>query len=355
MRRGNAFLTPEWFRCWREHHSSQGDEVAIATARGQGGDIAGLLPLTLAGPSRRRRVRLAGSSLGDHFHPIADEADETAVAAAAGKALREAGHSLHKAVLVNVDAGAGWPGALGATASRGLKVGVRSNSALPFIPLAGLDWDGYLATRSSKFRKRVRYEERALRRLGELSLRASSEQTLTADMEILLDLHERRWQGRASSALAAPGVQPFLRDFARLAQRNGWLRLHCLELDGEPVAALLGWRLGPRYAYFQSGFDPSWARHSVGTVLVAMTIRSAIEEGAGEFDMLLGTEAYKRRFAEASRPVETVVMVSAAHPARLATAGNLLARRSWRRLAASPRAGPAVRRLADRLPSRWRA
>ena len=127
-----------------------------------------------------------------------------------------------------------------------------------------------------------------------------------------------------------------------------------LEVDGRPVAAFLGWRLGARFAFYQSGFDPEWAEHSVGSVLLGMTIRSAIEEGAHEFDMLLGTEPYKRRFADRSRPVETVVVATAGTPRSLLLTGEAFARRHGRELARHPRLGSALRTVSAKLPSAWR-
>ena len=50
---------------------------------------------------------------------------------------------------------------------------------------------------------------------------------------------------------------------------------------------------GGRFYFYQHGYDERYAAHSVGLVLMALTIRAAIDEGAHEFDMLWGTESYK--------------------------------------------------------------
>ena len=87
--------------------------------------------------------------------------------------------------------------------------------------------------------------------------------------------------------------------------------------SGTAVAALYAWRIGGRYAYFQAGFDTAWADKSVGLVLMAHTVREAIEEGADEYDLLLGDETYKSRFATDERAVETLVVAGALDPTRL--------------------------------------
>ena len=66
------------------------------------------------------------------------------------------------------------------------------------------------------------------------------------------------------------------------------------------VAGWYGWRVGDRFSYYQAGFDPAWSRYSVGFLLLAETVREAIAEGAAEYDLLLGDEAFKARFATGS-------------------------------------------------------
>ena len=122
---------------------------------------------------------------------------------------------------------------------------------------------------------------------------------------------------------------------------------------GAPVAAWYGWRLGERYSYYLAGFEPRWSDASVGLLLLAHTVREAIEEGAVEYDLLLGEEAYKQRFATASRPIETVILTRAFHPMRLVARAEATLWRAHRRL--PPRIRERSRSLLGgvrrRLPS----
>ncbi len=221
---------------------------------------------------------------------------------------------------------------------------MQQRSEQPYIDLRGLDWEGYLAGRSSSFRKKLRQRERKLTNAHEVLDRTATEETLEADLAQFFVLHERRWEGR--SALDAPGGRGFVTEFAAAAQRRGWLRLRLLEVDGTAVAAFLGWRVGDRYTFYQSGFDPDWAELSVGIVMLTRTIQSAIDEGAQEFDMLLGTEAYKRRFQNAGRDVQTIVLPRALAPARVLVSAEARARRIGRRVSERPGGVPhALRRM----------
>jgi CelD/BcsL family acetyltransferase involved in cellulose biosynthesis len=91
--------------------------------------------------------------------------------------------------------------------------------------------------------------------------------------------------------------------------------------------------VGDRYAFFNSGFDPDLSRLRPGVLMQAAVIEAAFEEGAAEFDLLLGDESYKQRFADGSRTVSDVVVSRAPpHPAWLAASGEHVARNVGRRL-----------------------
>ena len=353
-RLGNAFVSPEWFFAWWRHYGEAFDP-AVVVGRTDGDRVEGLLPLVIARTGRPRAVRFAGSNLGDHFEPV-DGANVTALVAGAAASLHAIRPAWSAIVLDNVDAGEGgkWWREVAAVFPGRLRVMERGRSALPYIPIAGLTWEGYLERRSASFRKRLRQIERGLDRVARVRLRRTSDTSeLERDLETFFALHYGRWEGRGGSALASPRARAFHEDFAAAALERGWLRLWFLEADGEPIAAWYGWRLGGRYAFYQGGFDPDWARHSVGFYIVARVIERAIDEGAAEFNMLLGTESYKARFAEASRPVRTVVMTRALHPATALVGAEIGARRLARRIAggSDSRLRRRLVSLAGRLPT----
>ncbi len=341
--RGNAFVTPDWFRAWWEHRPEATSPV-IATARRGDGSLAGVMPLVLDFARRPRMIRFAGASFGDHFMPVAKEADEAAVAASAMEALSEAGLDRYTLVLNHVEPGRPWWQSVPGRAAI-----VQQRFDQPIIDLEGLSWEGYLAGRSSSFRKKLRQRDRKLDEGFEVVERVATPQTLDRDLATFFELHDSRWQG--GSSLDSPGARQLLTGFAAAAQDHGWLRLRLLEVDGRAVAAFYGWRLGGTYTFYQSGYDPSWSELSVGICLLTRTIRSAIEEGASEFDMLLGTEDYKRRFQNASRDVQTVVLPRAMAPARLLVAAEARARHWGGRVARRPAGAATVRTLRRLLPT----
>ena len=82
---------------------------------------------------------------------------------------------------------------------------------------------------------------------------------------------------------------------------RGWLRLFSLRLDGLTQASLYCFAYGDRLCYYQGGFEPTLARLSLGTVLTARAMQTAIAEGRQVFDFLRGDEPYKAKWTGAAR------------------------------------------------------
>lgn len=298
--RGNPFVTPEWFDAWQAVSGDASAARVVAVHRG--GDLVGVLPMTLERDRFVRRLRFAGAAMGDCFHPVSAEADEVAVAVAAGRALR--GRDWGSIELWNGLEGSDWRvRLLDASGAEGARYELRKQE-LPFTDFDGLDWDGFLAARSRNFRKGVWRLMRRLHELGEVTFRLSDQTTLDGDLERFFELHDMRW-GRDSGFLNERSVS-FHSAFARSTLERGWLRLGNLELDGRTIAATYGWRLGERFSEFQRGYDMNLIKFGPGKLVMAEMMRSLNEEGARIYDQLVGDEDYKQQTAAGSRNVGTV-------------------------------------------------
>jgi CelD/BcsL family acetyltransferase involved in cellulose biosynthesis len=342
---GNPFLTPDWAHAWFRHYGDGTSPHVILVHDGDA--LVGVVPLARTG----RTIRFVGDNVGDHFHPLALPGREAEVVGAARDGLRRSVRR-GRLVLRNADVGA-WTSTLAtawAARPRTVRVGA---TVLPYVPIAGETWDSYLAARSRNFRSQVRRKERALQRDHGARFRCTeSPERVAPDMARFFALHNARWDTLGGSGAGTERFRAFHTDFATRALERGWLRLWFLEADGVEVAAWYGWRVGGRYAYCLAGFDPAWAEASVGLVLLAHTVRSAIEEGAAEYDLLLGDEPYKSRFATDERPVETVVLGGTLDPTCLAAGAEAGARRLAHRLpeGLTQRVRRNAGRLLHRLP-----
>lgn len=291
---GNIFATPEWLETWSRHFAA-GREPRAWPVR-DGGRLVAILPLHLWRGGRPRTLRFMGHGPSDVMGPICAPGDRPLAAAALEERLAEdAEWDVFLAERLP-DPGL-MPGSLGARELR--------REPSPVLKIDGIAWDDFLASKSSNFRQQVRRRERKLAEEHGLRFRlADDPDRLDADLDALFRLHGERWGGRGSGALAAQRAE-FHRAFAHLALRRGWLRLWMLELGERPAAAWYGLRFSGRELYYQAGRDPAFDRHAVGLVLLAHTVREAMNDGMREYDFLRGGEGYKDRFTGDDTAVST--------------------------------------------------
>jgi CelD/BcsL family acetyltransferase involved in cellulose biosynthesis len=342
--RGNAFVTPEWYLA-ALNALHRGAVPAVAVMRRNDGDVRGLLPLVdCHSSSGSRLLSFPGTRFADIFHPVAEQQDEVEVAATLAPALARHVGSRCRLDLGRVGVEAGWWRELAQAWPDRLTVVPQPEEALPYVALEGLGWQEYLASRSGQFRNQVKRKRRSLERDHEVLLRRSEAAAeVSSDLDTLFRLHDARWKHRVgASSIARAEVRELHRDFAAAAHERGWLRLYVLEVDGAPAAAWYGWHMGNRFSYYQAGFEPAWSRYSVGFLLLAETVREAIEEGAAEYDLLVGDEAFKSRFATAKRHGNSVLLAPPISRTRLVASVKRVARSGVR---AMPE--PARERIRD--------
>jgi CelD/BcsL family acetyltransferase involved in cellulose biosynthesis len=316
-RSGNVFATPEWTKLWWAHFS--GGDPLVAMCRDETGAPVAIVSLELRLRSPLRVARFAGHGAADQLGPVAAAGDGRG-----GEALAML-RDRFDLLLAERLPGTGWEERL---SGRSL---LREASPVVAVPDGG--WDEYLAGRSSNLRSQVRRKERKLLRDHGLDYRLCDDPArLDADMGTLVDLHAARW-GRGATQALRPERAAFHLEFARVALERGWLRLWMAEVGGRAVAAWYGFRYGDAEWYYQSGRDPAWERASVGLVLLAHTIREAMNDGVREYKLLRGGEAYKDRFATSDPGLETVSVGRGAVGAAVARAAPaaVALRRAFRR------------------------
>jgi CelD/BcsL family acetyltransferase involved in cellulose biosynthesis len=191
---------------------------------------------------------------------------------------------------------------------QGWQCSATGTTVCPFVRLTGHSWGSYLETLSSEHRYNVRRKLRNLSRDFDVQFeRVTSESQCREALSLLIGLHNRRWNGR-SSAFNTPRVIAFHEEFTQLALARDWLRLYVLRLNGKPAASLYGLYYNEVFYFYQSGFDPAYAKHSVGLAIMALTIKAAIEEGAREYDLLRGDEPYKFHWAKTVKDIGHVYL-----------------------------------------------
>jgi hypothetical protein len=166
------------------------------------------------------------------------------------------------------------------------------------------EWEGYVASLGKNLRRELRQMERNFFDTGRAVLHSPTKPgDLPKAMDILVDLHQRRWTSVGEpGCFASARFSAFFRDVVPAMQRRGKLQFYWLELDGKPIAAR--YELvddGVVFAY-QSGVDPDASEHEPGKLMNLATLRDTIARGYRVFDFLRGDEPYKARFGAKPRP-----------------------------------------------------
>lgn len=173
----------------------------------------------------------------------------------------------------------------------------------PYIQLGQKSWDTYLAGLGRSHRYNFRRRLRNLERSFDVRFkRAETEEERHAALQVLTSLHLERWSTRGGSdAFHKPELLDFHEEMTSIALQKNWLRLYVLYLDNRPAAAIYGFIYNNIFYFYQSGFDPAYGRYSTGMVIMGLAIKSALEEGADEYDLLHGHEDYKYLWANKER------------------------------------------------------
>lgn len=343
---GQPYAAPGWALPWARHVGGGEPLVVLAGEAGVGPFLV-RRPV----PGARVAVLLSDRTAGG-LGLLARPGAEAEVAAACVTALRGAG--VGAVVLRGLAPGPDWP-ALLAAAWPGAGASVHELEPpvpAPALALAGLDWEGWLATKRGKSRKRLL---RGLDRLAAegVTARCSEGDRLAADLATFARLHHARWADRGGSAALTPAVEAMLAGVARELPAPERLRLWLLEREGEAIAAELLVVAGGHVASWLGGFDDAHAelQPSVSTLLLAL--RDAFGRGEAHLDLGPGDATFKQKLAGTTAQQRSVAVLARDRrsvPARALVLAERRARRTWHEHADG--LPPAVRALRRRLSAR---
>lgn len=278
------FQTWEWQATWVKHFARSGRLHVVALREGD--DLVGLMPMV----QRRRAwktLKAIGTGTSDYLHPIARAGYEVAVNETVVSALQEtSGPDLIDLHQIRED-----------KPFIGFAQEYESISQARCLVLdLPSTYDDYLKMLGKSLRYDVRRLDKDLFKTGRAVVSQVDESQIEEGMARLLEQHKKRWRRRGLPGAFIGRAEAFHREWAHRAIREGYLWLSLLKVDNETIGAIYAMSLGNACYYYQAGFDPAKGSISPGTLLVAATIRRAIEEGKRTFDFLRGDEPYKMRW-----------------------------------------------------------
>ncbi|MQF64540.1 GNAT family N-acetyltransferase [SAR202 cluster bacterium AC-409-J13_OGT_754m] len=174
---------------------------------------------------------------------------------------------------------------------KGYDVEIRLQDVSPGAVLP-VNWDEYLSSLSKKHRHELK---RKLRRLeSQESIRWYSIDDLR-DIEDGMDHFFRllKMSKDTKYKFLTPERERFFRSIGKNLGGIGLVKLFFMEIEGERVASALCFDYDSKRFLYNSGFNPEYGYYSVGLLLKALSLKSAIEDNKTYYDFLRGDEPYK--------------------------------------------------------------
>ena len=172
----------------------------------------------------------------------------------------------------------------------------------------GVDIEGYLSTLGKKERHEIRRKVRRAEAIGEVRLTDSTDPQ--ADLELFIDLHQKRWgeKGLFPSTKGGDQSRVLVRRLFELFGTDGPFKLTILRVGDRRIGAGLHFETGSDLLYYNAGIDPDARDLSPGVLMIHAYVARALERGIRRMDFLRGDESYKYEWGAVDEPIQRVLL-----------------------------------------------
>jgi CelD/BcsL family acetyltransferase involved in cellulose biosynthesis len=271
----------------------------------------GLTPV----PATAKAIFFGASYHADYATILADPADFPAVSAALADYLEHPVGSAWDVVdLRRLRCGDPASDALAAAlGSReiadGWTLNIEREDVCPVVTLPQVDdIETFLDTLGKKQRHEIRRKVRRAEAVGPVELLDSRDPL--ADLEVFIDLHQRRW-GADGLFPPTPGGEQSRIFATRLFETfgpSGGLGLTSLMVGGRRIASGIHFETDDALLYYNAGIDPDARELSPGVLMIHAYMRRALERGLRRFDFLRGDESYKYDWGAVDEPIQRILV-----------------------------------------------
>lgn len=270
----DPFTKSAWYLHFLEHVAQ--DDWKILAAEGAGATSCMLLYAEPAHPAAWRSLT---NYYGSLFTPMVGQQDVRDLVLS----LRRNAPTCHTLDLGPLDSGDPSTLALhrelSATGWYVRRYFAFGNWFLPAMP-----FDDYLASRDSKLRNTLQRKRKAFP--GDLRIVLAPSEVEQA-MDAYDTVYAKSWK--------KPEPYPrFVRDWAHICARQGWLRLGVATVRSVPVAVQFWMVVDAKAHIFKLAYDEAHAKLSAGSLLTALLMKQVLDiDKVSEVDYLTGDDTYK--------------------------------------------------------------
>jgi CelD/BcsL family acetyltransferase involved in cellulose biosynthesis len=300
----SPFGAPAWAQAWWRHLAPKGARLAVVAVHA-GHELVGLAPFYSSRRLGVTELRLLSGGFASRLGILASPGRQREVAAAIAHALIDADLGPDVFRLEAMDAASPWPGWLSASwpDGRGYHLQEVSERSAPVVHLGQQSFEDWFALKSSHFRRNMRRDRRQIEKKG-ARFRLADRGSLERDLAAFARLHSARREKRGGSNAVNPGAMAALQEVGEALIDTGRFRIWMIDgPDGEAISVQLFVAAGGTVAFWNTGFDERWAKHSPGAIAVVAAIEHCFELGDELMDLGGGEASYKERLADEDRPV----------------------------------------------------
>lgn len=166
--------------------------------------------------------------------------------------------------------------------------------------------DRFFSNLSRNMRSNLRRGLKALEGMGEVTMEAHPDHDRVDDVLMQgLALEAAGWKGQTDLAIMSSARRlAFFKELAKVAEKNDWLRLGTLRIDGRMVAFQYDLEYAGRQVLLITCFDESLERGSAGNVLLWKTLEAGMERGVTAYELgsVGGRKSWKLRWTSQTSP-----------------------------------------------------
>lgn len=300
------FQSIGWAEAWYRALGSDATPLILAI-RDEAESLIGVVPLVVRQTALGRTIQLmGGDDVTDYLDIVAAERDVQRVWTAVTHHLLSVRATWDAIDLHCVPQWSPSHAIVAELLAETMAVRIVQEEVCPVVRLGG-SFETYLRGLPKKERHEIKRKARNFARdapSGTLRILTERDGALAA-LPDFFRLH--RLSAPDKERFLTPAVEEFFRAMTAAMADAGWLRLYMLDVDDAPVAAMFTFAADGRLLVYNSGFDPAFARISIGMVLTGRVIEDAAHSGLTLCDFLRGNEAYKYRFGASDTPIWRVI------------------------------------------------
>jgi CelD/BcsL family acetyltransferase involved in cellulose biosynthesis len=304
------FLRWDWVSFWWAEHRND-YRLAVGVIRDEAGEPEAIAPLVVGkepeGPRRHLRqlsfINGIGPLQGERLDFLVQRGREEVLMPVLCGIFAQLGGEWDVVRLNKMpEESPNYPFVQKALSACGRDAGVLNRTECLYIQLPKT-WEEYEARHSSRWRSKMRRRCQNLKeeiggqfRLGGRDFPAAQA------FDEFAKLHAMNWPEGVSSFLRGPSLR-LHRELALRWLPTGQMILPCIEKEGRLIASIYGLKCGNEVLQYQLGWNPAYAKISLGVIAMRWAVEHAILAGYQHYDLLPGDHEYKRSWCDTARYV----------------------------------------------------